>query len=30
MGIIDYVIISIGCGIGIAVFYNMIRESIKK
>lgn len=30
MGIIDYIIIIIGCGIGTAVFYNMIREMIKK
>ncbi len=29
MGIIDYIIIAIGCGLGIAVFYNMIREMIK-
>ena len=30
MGIIDYIIIAIGCGLGIAVFFNMIREAIKK
>ncbi len=30
MGIIDYVIIIVGCGIGIAVFYNMIKESLRK
>lgn len=30
MGIIDYIIILVGCGIGAAVFYNMIREMIKK
>lgn len=30
MGIIDYVIIIVGCGIGIAVFYNMIKESLRR
>lgn len=30
MGIIDYIIIVIGCGLGVAVFYNMIREMISK
>lgn len=30
MGIIDYAIIIVGCGIGIAVFFNMIKESFKK
>ncbi len=30
MGIIDYIIIAIGCGLGIAVFYNMIREMVHK
>lgn len=30
MGIIDYIIIVIGCGIGIAVFYNMIKEMFTK
>lgn len=30
MGIIDYIIIAIGCGLGIAVFYNMIREMLGK
>ncbi len=30
MGFIDYLIMAIGCGIGIAVFYNMIREAIHK
>ena len=30
MGILDYAIIVIGCGIGVAVFYNMIKEMIKK
>jgi len=30
MGIIDYIIIAIGCGLGIAVFYNMIREMFHK
>ncbi len=30
MGIIDYIIIAVGCGLGIAVFYNMIREMLGK
>lgn len=30
MGILDYAIIVIGCGIGVAVFYNMIKEMIQK
>lgn len=30
MGFIDYAIIIIGCGLGAAVFYNMIREMIHK
>lgn len=28
MGIIDIIIIAIGCGLGIAVFYNMIKEML--
>ena len=30
MGILDYAIIVIGCGIGVAVFYNMIKEMLQK
>lgn len=30
MEIIDYIIIALGCGLGIAVFYNMIREMLHK
>lgn len=30
MGILDFIIIAIGCGLGIAVFYNMIREMLQK
>lgn len=30
MGIVDYLIIAIGCGLGVTVFYNMIREMLHK
>ena len=30
MGAIDYIIIAVGCGLGAAVFFNMIREALKK
>lgn len=30
MGVIDYVIIVIGWGIGAAVLFNMIKEALKK
>lgn len=29
MGIIDYLIIAIGCCLGITVFYHMIKEGFK-
>ena len=30
MGFVDYLIIVIGCGIGLSVFYNMLTEGKKK
>jgi len=30
MGVIDYIIMIIGCGIGISVFYHMIKEALRK
>ena len=29
MGFVDYLIIVIGCGIGVTVFYNMLTEGKK-
>ena len=29
MGCIEYLIIAVGCGIGITVFYQMIKEGVK-
>ena len=29
MGFIEYLIIAVGCGIGITVFYHMIKEGFK-